>query len=108
MTDRALPRLGTIAGYPRYLSARIAAWIGNVMSLVALPVLIYQLTGSAALTGLLAAAGALPYLLLGLPAGALADRWDSRRTMPAGARWPGSRCCRYRSPMRWACSLPLM
>lgn len=81
MTDRGLPRLGTIAGYPRYLSARIAAWIGNVMSLVALPVLIYQLTGSAALTGLLAAAGALPYLLLGLPAGALADRWDSRRTI---------------------------
>lgn len=81
MTDRALPRLGTIAGYPRYLSARIAAWIGNVMSLVALPVLIYQLTGSVALTGLLAAAGALPYLLLGLPAGALADRWDSRRTI---------------------------
>ena len=81
MTDRGLPRLSTIAGYPRYLSARIAAWIGNVMSLVALPVLIYQLTGSAALTGLLAAAGALPYLLLGLPAGALADRWDSRRTI---------------------------
>ena len=81
MTDRMLPKLGTIAGYPRYLSARIAAWIGNVMSLVALPVLIYQLTGSAALTGLLAAAGALPYLILGLPAGALADRWDSRRTM---------------------------
>ncbi|MFT4227880.1 MFS transporter [Micropruina sp.] len=78
MTER---KLGTIAGYPRYLSARIAAWIGNVMSLVALPVLIYQLTGSAALTGLLAAAGALPYLILGLPAGALADRWDSRRTM---------------------------
>ncbi len=81
MADRMLPKLGTIAGYPRYLSARIAAWIGNVMSLVALPVLIYQLTGSAALTGLLAAAGALPYLILGLPAGALADRWDSRRTM---------------------------
>ncbi len=81
MTERMLPKLSAIAGYPRYLSARIAAWIGNVMSLVALPVLIYQLTGSAALTGLLAAAGALPYLILGLPAGALADRWDSRRTM---------------------------
>ncbi len=78
MTER---KLSAIAGYPRYLSARIAAWIGNVMSLVALPVLIYQLTGSAALTGLLAAAGAVPYLILGLPAGALADRWDSRRAM---------------------------
>ena len=83
MTEPTPPKLGAIAGYPRYLSARIAAWIGNVMSLVALPVLIYQLTGSAALTGLLAAAGALPYLLLGLPAGALADRWDARRTMAA-------------------------
>ncbi|MFT3968701.1 MAG: MFS transporter [Micropruina sp.] len=81
MTEPTTPKLAAIPGYPRYLTARIAAWIGNVMSLVALPVLIYQLTGSAALTGLLAAAGALPYLLLGLPAGALADRWDSRRTM---------------------------
>lgn len=48
---------------------------------MALPVLLYQRTGSAALTGLLTTVEALPYLLLGLPVGALADRWDRRRTM---------------------------
>jgi hypothetical protein len=64
-----------------YLLSRAAAWIGASMTLVALPVLLYQRTGNAALTGLLAALEAVPYLLLGLPVGALADRWDRRRTM---------------------------
>lgn len=90
MSERPIRRLTSIPGYRLYLAARIAAWIGNVMSLVALPVLVYQLTGSATLTGLLAAAGALPYLILGLPAGALADRWDNRRTMVAGSTVAGA------------------
>ncbi|MEO3856605.1 MFS transporter [Acrocarpospora sp. B8E8] len=65
----------------RYLSARVVSWIGSSITLVALPVLLYQRTGSAALSGLLAALEAVPYLLLGLSAGALADRWDRRRTL---------------------------
>ncbi|MER7133530.1 MFS transporter [Streptosporangium saharense] len=65
----------------RYLTARITSWAGSSITLVALPVLLYQRTGDAGLTGLLTAMEAVPYLLLGLPAGALADRWDRRRTL---------------------------
>ncbi|MFD0890833.1 hypothetical protein ACFQ08_40330, partial [Streptosporangium algeriense] len=52
----------------RYLAARITSWAGSSITLVALPVLLYQRTGDAALTGLLTALEAAPYLLLGLPA----------------------------------------
>jgi MFS family permease len=50
---------------------------------VALPVLVYSLTSSPLLTGVVAAFEALPYLMLGLVAGALADRWNRRRVMVA-------------------------
>ncbi|WP_214104938.1 MFS transporter [Acrocarpospora catenulata] len=72
-----------------FLLARAVSWGGSAVTLVALPVLIYQRTGSAALTGLLSALEAVPYLLLGLPAGALADRWDRRRTL-AVTSWAGA------------------
>ena len=45
------------------------------------PILVYQLTGSALGTGVLAALQAVPYLLFGLLAGAIADRADRRRLM---------------------------
>ncbi|MER5267401.1 MFS transporter [Actinosynnema sp. NPDC002837] len=54
---------------------------GNGVSQLAYPLLALALTGSAAVAGALAAVRALPYLVLGLPAGALVDRWDRRRTM---------------------------
>lgn len=72
-------------GFRRYVASRVAAWVGNAASAVALPVLVYQETGSAALTGLLAAAESLPYLLFGLQVGALVDRWDGRRVMVISA-----------------------
>lgn len=59
-----------------FLAARSISWTGNAVTLVAMPVLVFQLTGSPALTGMLAAIEALPYLIFGLPAGALADRWN--------------------------------
>lgn len=70
-------------GYHRFLFARAISWAGSAISLVALPLLIYQRSGSAALTGLLTALEAVPYLLLGLPAGAWADRLDPRRVLAA-------------------------
>lgn len=67
--------------YRRYLAARTIAMAGNALSLVAFPVLVYALTGSATLTALVAAAETAPYLLVGLPAGALVDRWNRRRVL---------------------------
>jgi MFS family permease len=64
-----------------FLLSRSVSWAGNAVSAVALPILMFQETGSAAMSGLLAVCEAVPYLLFGLPAGALVDRWDQRRTM---------------------------
>ncbi|MFD4788660.1 MFS transporter [Streptomyces sp. NPDC058459] len=71
----------TRTGFGLFLTARVVSWAGSAVTAVALPVLLYQRTGSASLSGLLTALEALPYLVLGLPAGALADRWDRRRTL---------------------------
>lgn len=63
-------------------------WLGQFVSLlgdwtlfVALPIWVYQLTGSALALGGTFFFAALPRLLLGPIAGALADRWDYRRVM---------------------------
>ncbi len=55
--------------------------LGSRVSDLALPLLVLALTRSPAQAGLIAAAQSLPYLLLGLPAGALVDRWDRKRVM---------------------------
>jgi predicted MFS family arabinose efflux permease len=63
-------------------------WLGNTVSQfgsgitqVAYPLLVLTLTGSPAIAGLVSAARALPYVLFGLPAGALIDRWNLRKVM---------------------------
>lgn len=55
--------------------------LGSSASSVAFPLLILALTGSAALAGLTAAASSVTFVVFGLPAGALADRWDRRRLL---------------------------
>ena len=67
--------------YRRFLAARTVAMAGNALTLVALPILVYRLTGSAALTAAIAALETAPYLVLGLPAGALVDRWNRRHVL---------------------------
>lgn len=69
--------------FGRYLSARVLSVVGAVVAAVAMPVLVYQLTGSAGWTSAVTAAEALPYLVFGLLAGALADRLDRRKMMVA-------------------------
>jgi MFS family permease len=62
-------------------SGQAVSVLGTQVTQIAFPLLVLGLTGSAAAAGLVAAARTLPYLLLILPAGALADRWDRRATM---------------------------
>ncbi|SDF73770.1 Predicted arabinose efflux permease, MFS family [Lentzea fradiae] len=69
--------------FARYLHARTLSVFGAVIAAVTLPVLVYQLTGSAGWTSAVAAAEALPYLVFGLLAGALTDRLDRRKMMVA-------------------------
>lgn len=54
---------------------------GYAITGVAMPVLMLRLSGSALLTAMIAALEVLPYLVFGLVAGALADRYDRRRIM---------------------------
>lgn len=55
--------------------------VGNEMTRLAFPALFLAVTGSSSQAGLLSAAHMLPYLLFGLLAGALVDRWERRRVM---------------------------
>jgi MFS family permease len=57
--------------------------IGGAVSDLAFPLLVLAVTHSPAQTGLVAALGALPGILVGLPAGVLVDRWDRRQVMLA-------------------------
>ncbi len=55
--------------------------LGSSASELAFPLLILFITQSPAQAGIGGALRALAYLLLGLPAGALIDRWDRKRAM---------------------------
>lgn len=67
-----------------WFGSRTVSAVGTEAGAVALPVLVYAQTGSAVLTGLLAALRVVPYLAFGLFAGAVADRFR-RRPMMVGS-----------------------
>lgn len=64
-----------------FWTARVVSISGSTITAVVLPILVFQLTGSALQTSLLATLEVLPYFVFGLLAGALADRVDRRRLM---------------------------
>lgn len=74
-------RLLADRSFLRYWTARVISTAGSAATLVAMPVLMYDITGSGLMTGLTTALESLPYVIFGLPAGALADRVDRRRMM---------------------------
>jgi len=54
---------------------------GDAITNTALPILVLALTGSGLAMGVVGVLSTLPDLVIGLPAGAWADRWDRRRMM---------------------------
>lgn len=74
-------RLRDDPDFRRYWLARVLSVTGSMVTYVAMPVLVYRLSGSPFLTALVTALEAAPYLLFGLLAGALSDRWNRRRVM---------------------------
>lgn len=79
-------RLGSVTGrlgrgFWALLSASLLANISDGIFLIALPLLAVGLTDEPALVAGVAVASRLPWLVFALIAGALADRFDRRRTM---------------------------
>ena len=64
-----------------FFGGQIISLIGTWMQTVAQAWLIYRLTGSGALLGVLGFVGQIPILLLSPPAGLVADRWPRRRVV---------------------------
>lgn len=65
----------------RMLAAGFVSWLGDRLHQIALAALIMGLTGSLLQASLVFVVSTLPYVLLGMVAGTLVDRWDRRLTM---------------------------
>jgi len=65
------------------VAARFVSMIGSAATVLALQLLVLDLTGSVAALGLTAVLAALPSVTIGLVAGGIADRVDRRRLMIA-------------------------
>ncbi|WP_033441428.1 MFS transporter [Saccharothrix sp. NRRL B-16314] len=70
-----------VPAFRRLWIAGFVSEIGDWVLLVALPVYVYQLTGSTAATATTFVVALLPSLVLSPLAGVLADRWDRRKLM---------------------------
>lgn len=62
-------------------SGQAISTLGTRFSSLALPLVVLAVTRSPGQAGFIGALSFLPYLAFGLPAGALIDRWDRKRTM---------------------------
>jgi hypothetical protein len=62
----------------RLLAGEFVSSIGDWLYLVALLVLVYQASSDPVLLGIVGAARVLPYVILSIPAGIVADRFDRR------------------------------
>ncbi len=80
-TLRALGRALRHRNYRLFFAGQSISLIGSWMTRVATSWLIYRLTGSAWLLGVLSFAGQMPTFLLAPFAGVLVDRWDRHRVL---------------------------
>src|ERR1700721_452466 len=69
--------------YRLFFTGQIISLIGTWMTRIATSWLVYRLTGSAVLLGVVGFASQIPSFLLGPIAGVLVDRWDRHRTLTA-------------------------
>ena len=79
-SSRPLP-LWRNRNYLLLWSGQAISSVGGEASQLAFPLLVLAVTHSPAQAGFAGALRALSYLFLGLPAGALVDRWDRKRVM---------------------------
>jgi MFS family permease len=63
------------------IGGQLVSQVGNQLQSLAVPLVVLELTGSAVQAGAVLAVSTATYLLFGLVAGALVDRWDRKRTM---------------------------
>ncbi len=70
-------------GFAYYFSGQALSYLGDGMRALAIPLLVFHITGSALSTGVTYALEILPFALVGLVGGSLADRTDRRRLMIA-------------------------
>ena len=64
-----------------YFSGQAVSQLGGSFTTFAMPLLVFKLTHSATNLALTTAAEFVPYLLFGLPFGAVVDRFDRKRLM---------------------------
>jgi MFS family permease len=70
-------------GFAYYFGGQCLSYLGDGLRTLAIPLLVFHLTGSALSTGITYALEILPFALVGLVGGSLADRTDRRRLMIA-------------------------
>ncbi|MEO3822247.1 MFS transporter [Actinomadura sp. B10D3] len=105
--DHILPPSIWLRNYRLLLSGSVLSQLGTLGAAAANPLLALALTGSPIVAGWVAAANTLPGLVLHLPAGLLADRYDRRWIMAIsqGVRLINSAiliCCLIFLPAPWA------
>jgi MFS family permease len=74
----------------KLLVGEFISGIGDWLYIVAIFVVIYRETGDAALVGLFGAVRVIPYILLSIPAGLVADRFERRLVLLVSDIWRGS------------------
>ena len=88
------PRCGRRATSGCCSSAGAVSYLGSMITYVALPFQVKELTDSYVLSALLGVVELVPLIVFGLWGGALADAIDRRRGWSCGPRWPSPSCPR--------------
>lgn len=83
--DAEQPPLRHNRDYSYLIAGGAVSSLGSRMSGLAFPLITLAVTHSAFAVGLVAGTTTMALVVIGLPAGALVDRWDRRRTMIAAA-----------------------